>query len=327
MDTWPARCRAPGVAASVAVGALGVAPDVAHAAGPIETGYTNAGTWGLTPHEQYLDPDGPDDPNEPGDPGDPDDSYTIYSPQQIGRDGHDHAVIVWGNGTGAQTSDYEPLFNHLTSWGFVVIAPNDNWLGTGAELLQARNLIVLLDAMGGNRYSSNLDQTSIGVMGHSQGAGGALMAAMDQPTHFQSVATWALPDTVQWCHWLGELLRPADQEDCRTFPADDPPGNPPGNPLANVTTPAFFVFGQDDELSTDAGHTFWTTRVSGPAFDGELRAADHSAEDLIGSKGYLTAWFRHTLEDDPLAGVAFAGTTPEPGWTDKWYAWRWNGET
>jgi hypothetical protein len=298
-------------AALVATGALGAAPQPAHAAGPIEIGYTNPGSWGTTPYVEQLDPDGPDAP------GQPDDSYTIYSPQQIGRNGHDHAVIVWGNGTAAQTSGYKPLFDHLTSWGFVVIAPNDNWVGSGAELLQARNLIVLADATSGNRYSSNIDQTSIGVMGHSQGAGGALVAAMDQPTHFQSVATWALPNTSEWCNPIGELLRPPGQEPCRH--------DPTAGQLANVTAPGFFVIAQTDSWSTLAGHNFWTTHVSGPAFHGQLRGATHF--DLTTSTGYITAWFRHTLEDDPLAGVAFAGSTPEPGWTDKWLAWGWNGET
>ena len=86
---------------------------------------------------------------------------------------------------------------------------------------------------------------------------------------------------------------------------------------------------RDDDVSDLVGRrgVFRVARGS-PESGLDVDGVDvESGEDLIGSKGYLTAWFRHTLEDDPLAGVAFAGTTPEPGWTDKWFAWGWNGET
>src|SRR5262249_4485894 len=43
-------------------------------------------------------------------------------------------VLSWGNGTCAQPEGYGTLLRYIASQGFVVIAANSRWVGTGTEI-------------------------------------------------------------------------------------------------------------------------------------------------------------------------------------------------
>jgi hypothetical protein len=64
-------------------------------------------------------------------------------------------------------------------------------------------------------------------------------------------------------------------------------------------------------------------QVPGPAAMGILRGADHNTVQIDGGgfRGYLTAWLRFQLADDPVAAGAFVGPSPElltnPSWRDQ----------
>src|SRR4051812_37017925 len=63
------------------------------------------------------------------------DRCTIFRPQTLGEGGRKHAIVLWGNGTGAQPVNYKEILQDLASWGFVVAAANTPNAGTGVDML------------------------------------------------------------------------------------------------------------------------------------------------------------------------------------------------
>ena len=94
---------------------------------------------------------------------------TIIRPINLGSN---HAVIVWGNGTGTSPNSYQPLLRHWASWGFIVVAANTTNAGTGSAMLGC------LNALQSSNLGANISDR-IGASGHSQGGGGSIMAGQD----------------------------------------------------------------------------------------------------------------------------------------------------
>ncbi|SFW87065.1 hypothetical protein [Amycolatopsis australiensis] len=63
-------------------------------------------------------------------------AHTLYYPADITASTARHPVLIWGNGTGAAVEQYEALFTHLASWGYVIAAANTGESGSGQEMLR-----------------------------------------------------------------------------------------------------------------------------------------------------------------------------------------------
>ncbi|MEU8528143.1 acetylxylan esterase [Streptomyces sp. NPDC048629] len=201
--------------------------------------------------------------------------HTFYRPQDLGRSGEVHPVIIWGNGTGALPGVYGSLLRHWASHGFIVAAantPTSNYaisMRLGIDVLEQRN------ADSSSPYYRKVDLVHIGSAGHSQGGAAAINAAIDP-----RVDT-AVP------------IQPG--------PLTDPD---------LMDEPVFYLAGQRDltvwpalvrAMYQDSGHV--------PAVYGEVRGAGHLSS--IGDGGDFraptTAWLRHWLMGDTAAGRMFFG--------------------
>lgn len=81
-------------------------------------------------------------------------------------------VVLWGNGSWASPEKYEFLLRHLASWGMAVAATRDDAMAQGETMLDALALL----AQGEPPVA--FDPSRVAAVGHSQGAGGSVNAAI-----------------------------------------------------------------------------------------------------------------------------------------------------
>ncbi|WP_344682831.1 acetylxylan esterase [Saccharopolyspora taberi] len=216
-------------------------------------------------------------------------AHTLYRPAVLGDGGHRHAVIIWGNGTGATPEAYDDLLRHWASHGFIVAAANTKNANSGQEMLDGARFLLQENDRPGSPYHQKVDADRIGSVGHSQGGAGAINAGADP-----------IVDT--------------------TIPLE------PG-PLAEpeqLHGPALFLAGQNDGIVDPQRIVLplYERAAHVPAFYAELAGADHfePVADGGGFRGVMTAWFRYQLAGDEQAAAEFTGPScglcTDPAWSD-----------
>lgn len=197
---------------------------------------------------------------------------TVYRPTQLQGN---HPVILWGNGTGANTSIYNGGLEHWASWGYVVVAANTTMSGTGEEMLAC------LDEISSSSMSAQLNLNRVGTSGHSQGGSGSLMSGQDE----RITATAPLQPYIQG---LGHDSSSQDQQ----------------------SGPMLLLSGSTDFLAGPEGNqapVFERTNV--PVFWANSEGTSHF--NPLGSfgvyRGITTAWFEFQLKGDSEAADIFTG--------------------
>ena len=59
--------------------------------------------------------------------------YEIWYPAEMETSKGTYPLVVMVNGTGVAASKYKPVFDHLVSWGFIVVGNEDESAGNGAS--------------------------------------------------------------------------------------------------------------------------------------------------------------------------------------------------
>lgn len=257
----------------------GTAPPVG-AASAIESTYAAAGSWAVST-ATVSDSAG---------------TYVVHYPTNLGAGGVDHPIVTWGNGTNAVPSQYTGVLNQLASWGFVAIASTDTTTGGGTEVLAAANYLVTQSSTSGSIFQNNLDTANVGAAGHSQGASGALNAAVLSNGLIDTVMTNAMPNPI----WVSA-------EHVTDF--------------SQLSATVFLTSGTSDVvISTASGNAGYYDQVTGGAARARLKGAGHNTIQGTGGGflGYMTAWFRYQLEGDTTARGAFAGGSPELPTNTNW---------
>ena len=93
-------------------------------------------------------------------------------------------VLTWGNGTCAQPEGYGALLRYVASYGYFIVAANSRWVGSpnsdGTQpMLKALDYAAAANMDPKSPYYQHLDMSKVGAMGHSQGGGATVTAAMD----------------------------------------------------------------------------------------------------------------------------------------------------
>ncbi len=206
----------------------------------------------------------------------------IYRPTNLGENGLQHPVILWGNGTGATTSTYGRLLDHWASHGFIVAAATTSNAGTGSDMLNCLDYLEQANARSWGTYSGVVDVTRVGAAGHSQGGGGSIMAGQDPRI---KVTAPFQPYT------LGLGHRSSSQ--------------------SRQNGPMFLMSGSADTIAgpiLNQRPVFRNANV--PVFWGTLRGATHfePVGNAGGYRGPSTAWFRYHLMEDQHAREGFYGS-------------------
>ena len=252
---------------------------------PIETYYKAQGSWAVSTGTA-TDGSG--------------NAFHLWYPTNLGSGGYDHPILTWGNGTNAAPTVYADTLDHLASWGYVIIATDDQTCGEGLEMLAGAQYMVAKNSDSGSIFYQNLNTAKIGALGHSQGAGGTLNAVLLSSGLITSAITNALPNP----NWWGTPV-----PDMTTWPTN---------------TPIWFTRGSADTLiATESAAVTWYNAVPGPAAKATLNGADHNTVQLAnnGYQGYYVAWFKYTLEGDTYARGAFVGSPAEISGNTAWLNW------
>jgi dienelactone hydrolase len=215
-----------------------------------------------------------------------DGDHTVYRPATLDQR---HPVIIWGNGTLADPSNYDGLLRHWASHGFIVAAANTRNSGSGKEMLDGATLLAGENSLPSSVYYQKVDTGHIGATGHSQGGGGAIAAG-------------------------------ADPRISTTIPIE--PG--PLGEVKALHSPMFILGGQLDLVVAPQLLVIprYNAATQIPAVYGELAGATHLTPtgDGGGFRGMTTAWFRYWLMDDEQAGAEFigpdCGLCRNPAWSD-----------
>lgn len=220
--------------------------------------------------------------------------YEIWYPKDIESSDTRYPVVVISNGTGVKASKYPAVMEHLASWGFVVMATEEeySWNAFGTEMC-LRFAIKMNEQEQVHDWESNpfldkLDMEHIGVFGHSQGGVGVINAATNIEHASMIKAVFAasptqpeLASALEWDYDAGKLTVPTflmaatGKTDSETI-----------CPLAGLQK----IYDSIPES---------TPKVMCRRNDG-----DHGNMLYYGD-GYMTAWFMYWLHGDTDAGAAF----------------------
>src|SRR5215469_9669706 len=150
--------------------------------------------------------------------------YDLFYPRHYAALGFRSPIITWGNGTTGRPAMVSTLLGHLASYGFTVIASTSGWTGSGTQIDAAAHYLAAQDTATGSVFYQKLNVHKVAAVGHSQGAGGAVRAATNDPALITAVLTFSLPNTF----WA------------RPNPGCSPRPNCVPNPAA-LTQPVFFI--------------------------------------------------------------------------------------
>ena len=225
--------------------------------------------------------------------------YEIYYPSDI-SDSDPCPVVIFSNGTGVLGSKYPAVLRHLASWGFIVMATEEeySWNGFSSEMC-LRYIIQLhetetVEGWESNPFYQHVDLDNIGVSGHSQGGVGVINAATENKSGGRIKAIFA--------------ASPANLELAHALQWDYDP--------ALITVPTFLVSstGDGDENLVVSGAQLQAIYDGIPDSAGKIMmrrtGADHG-DMLYAADGYMTAWFLWQLQGDQDAAKAFVGESAE----------------
>lgn len=278
---------------------------------PIEQKYYAAGPWAVTATKAFgcCDSSG--------------NKFDVWYPTQLGKNGFRHPIITWGNGTDAVPSQYSYLLSHLASWGFVVVASENEQTGTGQVILDAARWMVAQNDQASSIFFHVLSTTQVGAIGHSQGASGAVNAQLKSG----GLITTAVPIEIPL--QLGCLLDPAKCTDTRKLTGGSiflVNGSADGviSPSLPIVPWQGTLQSNDDyyQAAPASVAKAWGT-LNGPGhLDVQGQPACNRANPppqppewcvsgVYGYLGYPTAWMMDRLQNDGYAHQAFISGTGE----------------
>jgi dienelactone hydrolase len=208
-------------------------------------------------------------------------------------------TVVMVNGTGLKALHYRPVFEHLASWGFVVIGNDDSNAWNGRSALVSLDKAIFQNSIVSSPLYQRIDLDRIGVVGHSQGAMGAINAATEDDRfkvlYAASCPQKSLAKKLDWSY-----------------------------SMKTISIPTMLVAGTEwidrhisplDSLLLLAEELPDTT----PMLLGRLKGVEHRYV-LHEGDAYMTAWLRHFLTNEADAAAALTCDNPEilnnPRWQD-----------
>jgi hypothetical protein len=235
--------------------------------------------------------------------------YDLFYPSNYAALGFKSPIVTWGNGTAGKPAMVSTFLDHLASYGFTVIASTSGWTGSGKQIDAAARYLAAQNSAAGSVFDGKLDVHEVAAVGLSQGAGGVVRAATNDPALITTVLTFSLPNTL----WARPNPGCPTRADCLPNPAA-------------LTQPVFFIstHGPFDAViaspATERAFYNGTTvhAALGIIRNSDGKRADHASIENTanggnpgGELGYATAWLEYRLRGDATAAGAFTGAHPE----------------
>ena len=219
--------------------------------------------------------------------------YTIYYPTELESNDKKYQVVFIVNGTGFKTTMYKPLYEHLASWGFIVIGNQDKGTGSGESTSKALDYILEENENKDSLFYKKIDTNNIGITGFSQG-GAAVFRAITMYENSKYFKT-AVP------------LSPVNEKTANDvgYPYD----------LTKVNIPIMMLAGTSGEFETDIVIPIESMKTMYDKINSFKVMARRSGANhdmmMYNADGYVTAWMMWQLQGDNEAKNAFIGDNPE----------------
>lgn len=258
---------------------------------PIETQYTKMGQFAVV---SQTVPSGQTRYQE----------YKIWYPTNLNQIKGKLPVVVFANGTGVPYYKYEAVFEHLASFGFVVIGNDDKDSFRGDSSSSALALLDRLNADKNSIFYNKLDTHNAGISGHSQGGVGAVNGATKYANSHQFKAIYtastpklALAKALKWDYDIAKIRVPYLAVS-GTGKIDGGDGKPDSgiSPLSSL---------QENQQKINQILNISARRKN----------TDHG-DMLYQADGYMTAWFMYHLKNDVNAGKMIDEIKRNPNWQD-----------
>ena len=208
-------------------------------------------------------------------------------------------TVVMVNGTGLKALHYRPVFKRLASWGFIVIGNDDSNAWNGRSAIVSLEKALCQNSMENSPLYQRIDLDRIGVVGHSQGAMGAINAATEDDRfkvlYAASCPQKSLAKKLGWSY-----------------------------SMKTISIPTMLVAGTgwiDRHISPLESllHLAEELPNTTPMLLGRLKGIEHRFV-LHEGDAYMTAWLRCFLADDVDAAAALTNNNSEifnnPRWQD-----------
>ncbi|MCD8067089.1 MAG: alpha/beta hydrolase [Oscillospiraceae bacterium] len=242
--------------------------------------------------------------------------YEIWYPSEMINSDTKYPLVVMANGTGVRASEYQEVFKHLASWGFIAVGNEDDSSLTGASSAETLDFMLAQSENTSSVFYGKIDVDNIGIAGHSQGGLGAVNAVTNQNNGNRYKAIWTASATSPY------------------WGQDDVFGAAWRVDMSKINIPCFMVAGTGP---ADAGTATDITQKEGqgicplwgltesynaipdgtPKVMARLIGKDHG-DMLRYADGYMTAWFVYYLKGDDYAGGAFFGDNAEISTNTNW---------
>ena len=212
----------------------------------------------------------------------------IWYPKELETSGAKYPVVVFVNGTGVAASRYQPVFEHLASWGFIAIGNEDpsTWEGKKADATLSWLLTANEDET--SIFYHRVDTGNIGITGHSQGGVG-VFSAINETEHKE-------------LYRCAVSLSPTqeDMAEALKMPYDS----------SKTTIPVMILAGAPNDVVSLEGLNDMFKKISADVVIARRSNTDHG-QMLYSGDGYVTAWFMWQLQGDEAAEAAFMGENAE----------------
>lgn len=240
---------------------------------------------------------------------------TVWFPKAMQTDGKRYPMVIMCNGTGVPATTYASVFEHLASWGFIVVGNQNRTSGPGKSTSLSLDFMLQENEKIGSPFYHKIDTASIGIAGHSQG-GSAV---------FTSVTNWANGKRFK----AAVAESPAHKELANFLKADYDISKMDIPLLITASTCMDgFLHDPDDgkgnricSLADMQGEMrdIHAAHPGVPVVIGRLSdSTKYHGDNLMESEPYLAAWFSYWLKGDKEARKAFFGNNPEMKFNKRW---------
>ena len=214
--------------------------------------------------------------------------YEVWYPKELTSSQRTWPVVVMANGTGVFASRYIPIFEHLASWGFIVVGNEDSSSWWGHSTSSTLDFILKQNNTRGSLLYGKVNVEAIGLAGHSQGGIGVFHAAADFDNSRYYKALCAMS------------------------------GNAP-DVAEKIACPVLMMMGTGglDANGMKGVMECYEKIDSQPVVVGRLRDTDHG-DVLPRGDAYMTAWMRFWLCGDEEARKCFFGDHAEILGNEAW---------
>lgn len=237
----------------------------------------------------------------------------IWYPTELESKMEKYPVVFVTNGSNTAALNYEPCFERLASWGFIVVGNDDRQTGTGESASKMLDYMLEQNVDSDSIFYGKVDEENIGITGYSQGGAGALrvVTEYDNSNQYKAIFTGSasyslLAKNMGWEYDMTKVTIPYFMT-AGTGTSDDR-GIKDINVEFGGVAPLVSLIENYDTMTGDIFKV--RARVTG---------AEHE-EIQMKTDGYMTAWMLCQLQGDEEAGKVFIGENAEilnnPNWQD-----------